>query len=89
MDVFAPINGITLEKYAELTALMVDVRDDLERCLLIAEANGVPRADWLAAQSGWLGRMSDVALLGKVALAFMPLYEAAINRQRGARHREI
>jgi hypothetical protein len=82
MDAFAPINGISLEKYAELAALMGDTGSDVEKYVAIAEANGVSRSDWIAAQSGWTARMSDVSLMGKVALAFMPLYQAAMDRKR-------
>jgi hypothetical protein len=82
-EAFAPINGVSLEQYAELAALMKDTGNDQEKCTAIAAAHGVARPDWEAAMKGWTARMSDTSLQGKVAYAFMPLYQAALDRQRG------
>ena len=82
MDAFAPINRVSLEQYAELAALMAETGSDKGKCAEIAEANGISRTDWEAAQIGWTARMSDATLMGKVALAFMPLYQAAMDRKR-------
>ncbi|RZI98639.1 MAG: hypothetical protein EON90_12600 [Brevundimonas sp.] len=78
-----PINGVSIEKYAELCALMAETDNDKSREFAIAEANGVPADDWVAAKAGWTARMSDPADMGKTALAFMPLYRVAQENMRG------
>jgi hypothetical protein len=75
-----PIAGISLERYADLCAKMKDCGGDLEVCARIAGENGVDRATWQSAMDGWNKRMSDPATAGQVALAYMPLYQAALAR---------
>jgi hypothetical protein len=75
-----PIAGISLEQYADLCAKMKDCGGDLEVCARIAGENGVDRATWQAAMDGWNRRMSDPATAGQVALAYMPIYQAALAR---------
>jgi hypothetical protein len=81
MDPFAPINGISLERYAELGADVSDFVNDQEKCAQIVEARGINRADWQAAVAGWTARMQDMSLMGRVAMAYMPLYQAALARK--------
>ena len=78
-----PIAGISLERYAELAAKMASCGGDLEVCAQIAEQNGVDRASWEAAMAGWNARMADPADRGQVALAYMPLYQAALATYGG------
>lgn len=80
---FAAINGITLEKYAELVAKMSDCTTDAEFARR-AEESGISAFDFAAARRGWTARMEDTANRGKVALAFMPLYQAALKKYGGA-----
>jgi hypothetical protein len=80
MDPMEPIEGISLEAYAELCALMKDTGTDLEKQAAMAAAHGHTREAWLAAQQGWTARMSDPATAGTVAIAFMPLYQAALAK---------
>ena len=80
-----PIAGITLEHYAELCAKMANCGGDLEVCAQIAAENGVDRATWEAAMNGWNGRMYDPAHAATVALAYMPLYQAALSKYGGPR----
>jgi hypothetical protein len=80
MGALDPIAGISLERYAELCARMKDCGGDLEVCATIAEAEGVGRDTWQAAMDGWNARMNDPATAGQVALAYMPLYQAALAR---------
>lgn len=77
------INGVTIEQYAELCALMADTGGDESKEIAIAEANGVSGDNWLAAKKGFTARMSDPADMGKTAMAFMPLYQAAQAKARG------
>lgn len=80
-----PIAGITLERYAELAAKMADCNGDLEVCAQIAEQNGVDRRTWQVAMDGWNARMNDQATAAEVALAYMPLYQAALAEHGGPR----
>jgi hypothetical protein len=79
---YAPINGITLEKFAELSAEVSHTQDPEEQARHL-ETLGTPRADWEAAKAGWIARMQDIALMGQVATAYMPLYQAAIAKKSG------
>ncbi len=83
MDPYAPIAGISLERYAELGADITGVTDK-EEIARIVEGKGVARADWDAAVSGWTARMQDMSLMGQVATAYMPLYQAALARKQAA-----
>ena len=76
---------IALEKYADLCALMADTGGDQAKEAAIAEGNGVSAADWKASKVGWTAKMSDPSDMGKTALAFMPLYQAAQARARGGK----
>jgi len=82
MDPWAPINGISLERYAELSA-EVDGTQDPEKQAEIVGQLGVQRADWEAAKAGWTARMQDMSLMGQVATRFMPLYQAALAKKSG------
>jgi hypothetical protein len=84
MDPFSPINGISLERYAELGADVSDFVNDKDKCAEIVAAKGVSRADWEAAVAGWTARMQDMTLMGRVAMAYMPLYQAACAKKGGA-----
>lgn len=78
-----PINGITLERYAELGAAIADFMDDPKRVAETIAAEGVAQADWEAAKTGWTARMQDMSLMGRVAMAYMPLYQAALAKKKG------
>lgn len=78
MGALDPIAGISLENYAELCAKMADCCGDLDRCAEVAAANGVDRQRWQEAMDGWNARMYDPATAAEVALAYMPLYQAAL-----------
>ena len=80
MAALDPIAGISLERYADLAAKMKDCGGDLEVCARIAGENGVDRASWQAAMDGWNERMANPATAGTVALAYMPLYQAALAK---------
>jgi hypothetical protein len=76
---------ISLEKYADLCALMADTGGDEAKEIAIAEANGVGAAEWREAKTGYTAKMSDPNDMGRTALAFMPLYQAAQSRARGGK----
>jgi hypothetical protein len=82
---FQPINGISLERYAELGAAIADANDDQAKIAEIVEAEGVALEDWNAAKNGWTARMQDMTLMGRVATAFMPMYQAALAKKRGGK----
>lgn len=79
------INGVTLEKYAELCALMADTGTDEAKQIAIAEANGVKADDWKAAKDGFTKKMMDPTDMGKTAMAFMPLMQEAQAKARGSK----
>lgn len=57
--VWAPIDGITLDKYAQLTAAMA--RQDLgtsDEALVWLESQGVKPGTWGEVQTGWVNRMA-------------------------------
>lgn len=80
---FQPINGISLERYADLGAATADVLDDQAKLAEVLASEGVGATDWDAAKKGWTARMQDMALMGRVATAYMPLYQAALARRKG------
>lgn len=82
MDPYAPINGISLERYAELSADVSDTQDPNQQAEIVA-SKGVSRSDWEAAKAGWTARMADMSLMGQVATRYMPLYQAALARKNG------
>lgn len=84
-NALAPIAGVTLEKYAELCAKMANTPNEDDAFAAVAEANGVSRADWAAARAGWNERMENTATAATVALAYMPLYQAALAKYGGER----
>ena len=81
MDPWAPINGISLERYAELAAELSG-ENDKEKQAAIVGSLGVARGDWEAASAGWQARMHDMSLMGAVMTRYMPLYQAALERKR-------
>jgi hypothetical protein len=82
MDPYAPINGISLERYADLSAELDGITDPGKQAEII-EKLGVSRVDWEAAKHGWTARMQDMSLMGQVATRFMPLYQAALAKKKG------
>ena len=74
---------IPLELYADLCALMAETGGDEGKENAIAEAHGVSPADWKESKDGWTAKMSDPGDMGKTAMAFMPLYQAAQAKARG------
>ncbi len=82
MDPYAPINGITLERYAELGAELDGITEPSEQEKKVTEL-GVPVADFNAAKEGWTARMQDMSLMGAVATKYMQLYNAALAQKQG------
>lgn len=74
---------VTLEKYAELCAMMADTGGNESLELKIAEGEGVSTEDWRTAKDYYTRKMQDPSDMGKTALAFMPLFQAAQARLRG------
>jgi len=82
MDPYAPINGISLERYAELGAELDGITDPTEQTKKVEEL-GVSAADWEAAQTGWTARMQDMSLMGQVATKYMQLLNEAVAKKKG------
>jgi hypothetical protein len=79
------ISGISLDQYAGLLVQMSDCGEDADACASIAESNGFSRADWESAKSGFTTKMSDPSDMGKTAIAFMPLYQAALDKKNNGK----
>ncbi len=75
--------NVTLEMYAELCALMADTGGNIEKENQIALAKGVNPGDWKEAKEHYTAIMQDPSDMGKTAMAFMPLFQAAQARIRG------
>lgn len=75
-----PINGISIELYAELCAKMNDVLKDNEACATIAESEGITRENWNAAHEGWQLRITDPSDMGKTASRFDSLWLSALQK---------
>lgn len=82
MDPYAPINGISLERYAELGALLDGITDPAQQAEKVGQ-QGISAADWEAAKAGWTARMQDMSNMGKVATRYMQLYNQALARTKG------
>ncbi len=82
MDPYAPINGISLERYAELGADLDGITSDVEQRKKVQEL-GVSAADWDAAKAGWTARMQDMSLMGQVATRYMQLFNEAVAKKKG------
>jgi hypothetical protein len=74
---------IPLEQYAILCALMADTGGDVARENEIAARAGVSPEAWEQAKAGYTAQMSDPNDMGRTAMAFMPVYQAAQAFQRG------
>lgn len=61
MDPYAPIHGISLERYADLGAELDGITDPDAQAQKVGEL-GVSRQDWEAATAGWTARMQDMSL---------------------------
>jgi hypothetical protein len=57
---FAPIQGITVDKYAEISAgLVKNGVMGIEAVNAYAESMGVPAGAWQEVQNGWVARMGQ------------------------------
>ena len=58
--IWAPIEGVTLEKYAWLTAQMVKLNlPGIDAVTAWVESQGVVPGTWPTVQTGWTGRMGQ------------------------------
>lgn len=64
---------------------MADTGGDENKEFAIANAQGVSNGDWKEAKTHYTAKMSDPSDMGKTAMAFMPLYQAAQARARGGK----
>ncbi|RLB46739.1 MAG: hypothetical protein DRJ42_26975 [Deltaproteobacteria bacterium] len=75
-------NGIDLDRYAQLAAVVGDTQDPNEQARLVG-AEGVNAADWEAAKAGWTAKMQDVSDMGQTATQYMALYNGYLAQRRG------
>ena len=74
---------ITIQQYADLCALMADTAGDQNKEYAVAALHGVGEPQWTEAKAYFTAKMSDPNDMGRTAMAFMPLYQAAQARARG------
>ncbi|MDQ3370068.1 MAG: hypothetical protein M3680_32020 [Myxococcota bacterium] len=74
---------ISIEQYAELCAAMADTGGDVTKENALAAAQGVSAEAWAVSKAAYTAKMSDPNDMGRTAMAFMPLYQAAQARARG------
>lgn len=77
-DLFAPIAGVSLAKYAELVVKMRGVVRDRAASGAIAEAHGVSRAAWESAMMGWEARLASDATPGALLATYFDFYREAL-----------
>lgn len=82
MSNHAPINGISLERYAELGAELDGITDPAQQAEVVGK-HGIERADWEAAMAGWTARMQDMGDMGQTASRYMQLLNAAVAKTKG------
>ncbi|MCU1357979.1 MAG: hypothetical protein JWM89_3397 [Acidimicrobiales bacterium] len=63
--VFAPINGVTIELFAEISKSFAEVGYDQTKGPELAARKGVAAADWEAAVNGWNARMQSDPAVGQ------------------------
>lgn len=84
MDAQEPIAGLSIERYAELSAEVTAARGDP---LKVGEAlgrAGIALPLWEQAHAGWSARLADPALGAAIAASFEAPYHAALDRLLGA-----
>jgi hypothetical protein len=74
---------ISIEQYADLCARMANTAGDVAKEFAIANEQGVSGPEWSEAKTFYTAKMSDPNDMGRTAMAFMPLYQAAQGRMRG------
>ena len=82
VDPYSPINGISIERYADLGAELDGITDPQAQAAKVGTL-GVGAADWEAAKDGWTARMMDASLMGQVATRYIALYNAALAAKKG------
>jgi len=76
---------ITIERYADLCVQMADTGGDEAKEFAIAATHGVSMPLWTEAKAYYTAKMSDPNDMGRTALSFMPLYQAAQARARAGK----
>lgn len=83
MDPLAPIAGLSIDRYADLSADVAVARGDALRIGEALGRAGVSAADWEMAHAGWSARLADAVLGLPLAAQFEARYHAALDRLLG------
>jgi hypothetical protein len=75
--------GMTLERYAQVSAIVTDVINDPAQCAQVLAGEGIRYEDWQAAQAGWTAKMQSMGDFGQTATRYMQLYQHALNARGG------
>lgn len=62
---FEPVNGVSIEQYAEISKELADSPGDEGRAMQAAAARGISPDDWQAAVAGWNQRMQTNPAVGQ------------------------
>jgi hypothetical protein len=62
---FEPVNGVSLELYAEISRELANRGYDQSQAVSVAASKGVSADDWQAAMDGWNGRMKTNPAVGQ------------------------
>jgi hypothetical protein len=62
---FEPIEGVSLELYAEISRALADRGGDQSQAAQVAASKGVSAEGWQAAMDGWNGRMRTNPAVGQ------------------------
>lgn len=83
MDPLTPVSGITLDRYAEISAEVAAARGDAGKTAEALKRGGVSQADWDLAHAGWSARLADASLGAHIAGPFEAKYHAALDKLLG------
>jgi hypothetical protein len=73
--------GITLEKYIELIVKTINTGENEIAYKIIIESEGIDMQDWKKAKKEWDEEINDPNDKSKTYTKFIPLYQAALERQ--------
>lgn len=83
MDPLSPVSGVSLERYAEISADVAAARGDAAKVAEALKRGGLSQADWDLSHAGWSARLADPVMGAQIAGAFEAKYHAALDKLLG------
>lgn len=84
MDPHSPVSGVTLERYAEISADVAAARGNAAKVTEALSRGGIGAPEWEQAHAGWSARLADPILGALIAGPFEAKYHAALDKLLGA-----